>query len=84
MLVWKAMPSITPMISPMRRLEASMPDMVPTTCSITSPLRLASFILPAAASAAWLAPSVVLATVALISSIADAVSSRLAAACSVR
>ena len=52
MLVWKAIASMTPMMSAILRDEAQMPDMVVTTRSTTSPpLRAASD----APTASWLA-----------------------------
>ncbi|MCW0415980.1 hypothetical protein NB689_001734 [Xanthomonas sacchari] len=42
MLVWKAMPSITPMISAIFFDASAMPDMVSTTCSTTAPPREAT------------------------------------------
>ena len=41
MLVWKAMPSITPMMSAILRLAAEMPCMPATACSTTAPPRVA-------------------------------------------
>src|SRR4051812_41675586 len=37
MLVWNAMPSMTPMMSSMRRADSEMPCIDPTTCATTSP-----------------------------------------------
>ncbi len=52
MLVWKAMPSMTLMMSAIFLDEASMPDMVATTCETTSPPCEAT---PVAPMASWLA-----------------------------
>src|SRR5450830_832872 len=41
-LVWKAMPSMTPMISAILRELSLMPFIVPTTCSTTLPPRPAT------------------------------------------
>jgi len=83
-LVWNAMPSITPMMSTMRREASLMPCMVLTTCCTTSPLRAAT---PEASEASWLACcafSAFCRTVEVSSSIAAAVSSSEPACCSVR
>ena len=52
MLVWKAMPSITPMISAMRLLESEMARMVVTTSRISSPPPLAAALAVADSAAA--------------------------------
>jgi hypothetical protein len=84
MLVWKAMPSMVPMMSAMRRLLWLMRSMVLTTSVTTAPPRsalllawLASWLAVRAASAVWF-------TVAVSWFIAEAVCCRLAAVCSVR
>ncbi len=84
MLVWKAMPSMTEMISAMRRELASMALMVVTTWPTTSPPWLATPCAPMASWLAWRACSAFWRTVEVSSSIEAAVSSRLAACCSVR
>ncbi len=84
MLVWKAMPSITEMISAMRLDEASIPAMVVTTRPTTSPPCEATCAALAASVLACTAWSAFWRTVEVSSSIEAAVSSRLAACCSVR
>ncbi|MCW0417375.1 hypothetical protein NB689_003129 [Xanthomonas sacchari] len=84
MLVWKAMPSITEMMSPIFFEDASMPLMVCTTWPTTSPPCEATEAAPAASWLAWRARSAFCLTVEVSSSIDAAVSSRLAACCSVR
>ncbi|MCW0414603.1 hypothetical protein NB689_000357 [Xanthomonas sacchari] len=84
MLVWKAMPSITPMMSPMRRDEDAMPSIVLTTWPTTLPPCTATAAAPAARRLACCAYSAFCLTVEVSSSIDAAVSSRLAACCSVR
>ena len=63
MLVWKAMPSITPMMSAMRLLLSLMPFIVPTTRATTSPPWVATCVAPAANWLACLALSELLRTV---------------------
>ncbi len=84
MLVWKAMPSMTEMISAIFFDEASMADMVVTTWPTTSPPCEATPCAPMASWLAWRACSAFWRTVEVSSSIEAAVSSRLAACCSVR
>lgn len=84
MLVWKAMPSITEMMSPMRRDEASIPPIVSTTFPTTPPPCPATREAPLANSLAWRACSAFWCTVEVSSSMDAAVSSKLAACCSVR
>ena len=83
-LVWNAISSITPMIWPIwPTTSRSRPSPRPRWRT-TSPLFLASPRASDTTMRACLAPSVVFLTVAVISSSAAAVSSRLAACCSVR
>gem|GEM_PF-2658027 len=84
MLVWKAMPSITLMMSAIFFDEASMADIVVTTWPTTSPPCEATPAAPWASWLAWRACSAFWRTVEVSSSIEAAVSSRLAACCSVR
>ena len=84
MLVWNAMPSIVPMISPILAEDAWIASIVLITWPITSPPRSATSALWPATSAAVRVLSAEWRTVAEISSIDEAVSSRFAAACSVR
>ncbi len=84
MLVWKAMPSMTLMMSAIFFDEASMADMVVTTWPTTSPPCEATPAAPCASWLAWRACSAFWRTVEVSSSIEAAVSSRLAACCSVR
>jgi hypothetical protein len=84
MLVWKAMPSITPMMSEILLLLALMSCMVDTTCATTWPPRAAT---SAAEVAIWLAvwaESEVCFTVLVSSSMLLAVVCRLLAVSSVR
>ncbi len=76
MLVWKAMPSITPMMSEILRELALITSMVRTTWETTSPLRVATC---AAEAVIWLACRAASApwwTVWVRSSRAEAVSCR--------
>ncbi len=84
MLVWKAMPSMTEMISAMRLELVSIALMVVTTWPTTSPPCEATLCAPMASWLAWRACSAFWRTVEVSSSIEAAVSSRLAACCSVR
>ena len=84
MLVWKAMPSITPMMSPILRLEALIWSMLCTTCCTTAPPRSAACTAVAASWLAWREVSADWCTVAVSCSMLAAVCSRLAAVCSVR
>ena len=84
MLVWNAMPSMTPMMSTILRDEASIEPIVSTTLPTMSPPLAAT---PEAASASWLAwwaLSAFWRTVEVSSSIEAAVSSSELACCSVR
>ncbi|MCY1415504.1 hypothetical protein D9M71_309890 [compost metagenome] len=84
MLVWKAIESMTLMISVILREVAVIWPMVPTTCPITSPL---SRTVPDASPASWLACRALPAfccTVAVSSSMLAAVCCSEAACCSVR
>jgi hypothetical protein len=84
MLVWKAMPSMVVVMSPMRLDAAWMPSMVATMVPMISPpWRAASALSPASRSAPLAAPAVSL-TVAAICAIDAAVCCRLEADCSVR
>ena len=84
MLVWKAMPSITPMMSLILRLDSVMLCMLCTTCSTTAPPCAAASAAWAASWLAWRAVSALCVTVAVSSSMLAAVSCKLAAVCSVR
>ncbi len=84
MLVWNAMPSMTPMMSPMRLELALMSAIVETTCSTTSPPRAAAPDADDASSLALEAESAVCETVPVSSSIDAAVCWRFEAVCSVR
>ena len=84
MLVWKAMPSITPMMSAMRLDDSEIADIVSTTLPTTSPPCEATSTAPIASWLAWRALSAFWRTVEVSSSIEEAVSSRDAACCSVR
>ncbi|MDT4857544.1 hypothetical protein FQZ97_919720 [compost metagenome] len=84
MLVWKAMPSITPMMSAMRRELSLMPFMVSTTLPTTLPPSIATFEAFSASSLALLALSAVWRTVEPSCSIEAAVSCSEEACCSVR
>ena len=84
MLVWNEMPSMTLMMSAIFLDEASMPAMVPTTLLTISPPWDATPAAPMASWLAWRACSAFWRTVEVNSSIEAAVSSRLAACCSVR
>ncbi len=84
MLVWKAMPSMTEMMSAILFEDASMPLIVATTWPTTSPPCEATEAAPTASWLAWRACSAFCFTVEVNSSIEAAVSSRLAACCSVR
>ncbi len=83
-LVWKAISSITLMIWLISLADCSMRPMAPTASRTTWPERSASPLATDTTDWAWLAPSAVRRTVAVIWSSAAAVSSRLAACCSVR
>ncbi len=78
------MPSMTLMISAIFLDEPWMSDMVVTTFATTSPPCEATAAAPMASWLAWLACSAFCLTVEVSSSIEAAVSSRLAACCSVR
>jgi hypothetical protein len=84
MLVWKAMPSMTLMISAIFFDEASMADMVVTTWPTTSPPCEATPCAPMASWLAWRACSAFCARWRSVPPSIAAVSSRLAACCSVR
>ena len=83
-MVWKAISSITPMIWLICCDDFSMPPMASTALRTTSPLFSASSLVLATTPRACVAPSAAFLTVAVISSSAAAVSSRLEACCSVR
>ncbi len=78
------MPSITPMMSAILRLDSVICCMLVTTWPTTSPPRSAACAALAASWLAWRAVSADWVTVAVSSSMLAAVSSRLAAVCSVR
>ena len=84
MLVWNAMPSITPMMSVILFELSVMPFIVATTCPTTSPPRAATVDAPSASSLARRAVSALSLTVAVSSSIDAAVCCRLLACSSVR
>src|SRR5260221_3948106 len=84
MLVWKAIESITPMMSPILRELCWMLSIIVTTWSTASPPRLATAAAEVATSLAWPAFCAFWFTVAVISSMEAAVSSRLEACSSVR
>ncbi|MCW0415818.1 hypothetical protein NB689_001572 [Xanthomonas sacchari] len=84
MLVWKAMPSMTLMMSAIFFEDASIPLMVCTTWPTTLPPCEATVAAPPANWLAWRACSAFWRTVEVSSSIEAAVSSRFAACCSVR
>ncbi|OFA04380.1 hypothetical protein DUGA2_19240 [Duganella sp. HH101] len=84
MLVWNAMPSITPMMSAIFFDAALIAFMVSTTCATTAPPLVATADADAASSLAWRALSAFCLTVPVSSSIDDAVSSSELACCSVR
>jgi hypothetical protein len=84
MLVWKAMPSMTPMISLMRRDDSLITCMVRVTSFMASLPRCVTALALLARSAACWADAALLRTVLVICSMDDAVSSRLAACDSVR
>ncbi len=78
------MPSITPMMSAMRVEAALIEAIVVTTSSTTRPPLSATSPAPSTSWLAWRALSAFCLTVEVSSSIDAAVSSRLAACCSVR
>ena len=84
MLVWKAMPSITPVMSAMRRELSEIALMVCTTPSTTSPPRNATAEACSTRRSAWLALLAFCCTVLVSSSIDAAVSSSEEACSSVR
>ncbi|MCY1174890.1 hypothetical protein D9M73_151050 [compost metagenome] len=84
MLVWKAMPSITPMMSAILRADSLIADMVSTTFCTTLPPSVATSEALPASELACRAFSALSFTVPVSSSMLDAVSSRLEACCSVR
>ncbi|MNU39903.1 hypothetical protein D3C71_286060 [compost metagenome] len=84
MLVWKAMPSMTPMMSAILFDEASICRMVATTCAMTAPPRCATPDAVSASTCAWRALSAFCLTVEVSSSMEEAVSSSELACCSVR
>ncbi|MCY1294077.1 hypothetical protein D9M70_433590 [compost metagenome] len=84
MLVWKAMPSITPMMSTIFLDASLISSMVCTTRPTTSPPRSAVSDALAASPLAWRALSAFWRTVPVSCSMLDAVCSSDAACCSVR
>ena len=78
------MPSMTPMMSAIRRLDSVICVMVLTICSTAAPPRAAASLALLAMSLAWRDDSALFSTVERISSIDAAVSCRLQACCSVR
>ena len=78
------MPSMTEMMSPILAEEALMRPMVFTTSPTTLPPRRATSAAVSASWLAWRAESALWVTLAVSCSMAEAVCSRLAAACSVR
>ncbi|MNF43099.1 hypothetical protein D3C84_241700 [compost metagenome] len=83
-LVWKAMPSMTPMMSAILRADSLMAVMVLTTFCTTLPPSVATSEAFTARELACRAFSALSFTVLVSSSMLDAVSSRLEACCSVR
>ena len=83
-LVWKAISWISPTMSPILRLEASISVIATIALPATSPPRSACSRAPRASWLAWLAFSAFCFTVEVISSIEEAVSSRLEACSWVR
>ena len=83
-LVWKAIPSITPMMSAILRELSVMPSMVCTTWLTTLPPWIATSEADSASWLAWRALSAFCLTVAVSCSMAEAVSSSEPACCSVR
>src|SRR5471032_3329960 len=83
-LVWKAMPSMTEIMSTMRLDELLMAPMVSTTWATSAPPLTATDEALKASWLAWRALSAFCRTVEVISSSEEAVSSRLPAWCSVR
>mmetsp|Transcript_81350 Transcript_81350/g.226114 ORF Transcript_81350/g.226114 Transcript_81350/m.226114 type:complete len:202 (+) Transcript_81350:335-940(+) len=83
-LVWKAMPSMTPMMSPILRLLLLMSSIVVTTWRTTWPPRSATSEALAASALAWRAFSALCCTVRVSWSISDAVACRSLDVCSVR
>ena len=84
MLVWKAMPSMVPMMSAMRRELVWMSSMVFTTCATRLPPCEATSAADEASVLAVRAASADCCTVAVNCSMDEAVCCRLAAVCSVR
>ncbi len=84
MLVWNAMASMTPMMSPILRAAAEMPPIVAATLVIAWPPLAATSDAPSTSSFACRAFSAFCRTVAVSSSMDEAVSSRLDACSSVR
>ncbi|MNI79712.1 hypothetical protein D3C73_1361880 [compost metagenome] len=83
-MVWKAISSITPMMAPISDDERSISPMAAMARATTAWPSTASDRAPRTTPPASTAPSAERATVAVICSRAAAVSSRLAACCSVR
>ena len=83
-LVWKAMPSMTLMMSTILRDDSLIRSMVPITCPTTAPPLLATSDAVVASTFASRALSAFLRTVLVSSSIEEAVSSSELACCSVR
>ncbi len=84
MLVWKAIPSMTPMMSAILRLLCWMSSMVDTTSPTTLPPRRATSLAPPASWLAWPAVAALCWTVLVNSSMAAAVCCRLLEVDSVR
>src|SRR3989344_3371256 len=84
MLVWKAMESMTPVMSAILRELVVIWSMVVTTWDTTAPPRAATSAADEAKSLAWREDWALCCTVLVSSSMDEAVSSRLAAVCSVR
>ncbi|CSA91870.1 Uncharacterised protein [Vibrio cholerae] len=83
-LVWKAIPSITPIISAIFCADSLIEAIVTTTCSISSPPLAAISVALPARMFACMALSEFCRTVLFSSSMLEAVCSRLEACCSVR
>ncbi len=84
MLVWKAMPSITPMMSAILRLDAEIASIVCTTAPTAEPPLAAMSLAEPASRSASTAVAALLLTVELSCSMEAAVCCRLAACASVR
>ena len=84
MLVWKAMPSMTPMMSAIRPDDSCSSPIVETTWSTTAQPRVAAWVASLAMSLAWCAATAVLRTVLPSDCTCVAAACRFLAASSVR